>query len=446
MPSDYDGASIPAQLLILALLTTINAIFSGAEMAIVSVNKNKLTMQAEEGNKKAQKVLKLVEEPTKFLSTIQVAITLSGFFASASAATGISTYLGLSLSEFGIPYPTQIASFVVTIILSFFTLVFGELVPKRVALLNAEKFSALVIGPVNFISKCFSPFIKLISSTTSLVLRILGMHDERLEERVTEEEIRSLIQTGQENGVFNAYETEMIESIFEFDDTIAREVMTSRPDVFAIDINTPLSEYLDDLLASKHTRIPVYDADVDEVIGILSMKDFIVEARKVGFEHVDIKKILSKPYMVPESKYIDDLLKGLQAENQQMAILIDEYGGFAGLVTIEDLVEEITGAITDEGQEPEPSINKIDDYTYIINGLLMIDDLNDALHLHFESENHDTVSGIVLDALGRIPDEHESPVVTILGITFELKEIKDKRAETILVRLPSGDETIAEEL
>jgi putative hemolysin len=432
---DPTGQSILFQILFLIFLTAINAFFACAEMAIVSVSKSKINMLAEEGNKKALLVQKLLKEPTKFLSTIQVAITLAGFFASAVAATGISERLSSSLSKYNIPYEHQISIMVITIILSYFTLVFGELIPKRIALQKAEKISLFTVQPIIIASKIASPFVKLLSSSTRLVLRMLGMHHEALEEKVSEEEIRSMIETGQEAGVFNEYEKNLIESIFEFDDILAKEIMTSRTNVYAIDINDPLNEYIDELLATRHSRIPVYDDEIDNIIGILYMKDYFLEARKVGFENVNIKPILHKPYFVPESKNIDELFKELQQSRQYLAVLIDEYGGFSGIVTIEDLVEEVMGPINDMGDLKESSIEKIDNQTYLLNGLIYIDDLNDELGLNIISENHDTLSGFLLDMIGVIPEEDDRRIIKFNNLEFEIMEIKEKRIVTTRLKI-----------
>jgi putative hemolysin len=317
--------------------------------------------------------------------------------------------------------------------------VFGELVPKRVALQKAEKISLSTARTVIVVSKIASPFIKLLSSSTRLILRMLGMHHETLEEKVSEEEIRSMIETGQEAGVFNEYEKNLIESIFEFDDILAKEIMTSRTNVYAIDVNDDLSEYIDELLETRHSRIPVYDDEIDNIIGILYMKDFMLQARKVGFEKVDIKSIMHKPYFVPESKNIDELFKELQQSRQYLAVLIDEYGGFSGIVTIEDLVEEVMGPINDAGDIKEYSIEKIDDKTYMLTGLIYIDDINDELGLEIESENHDTISGFLLDIIGVIPEEDDRRVIKFENLIFEIIEIKEKRIEKIKLTITDAD-------
>lgn len=442
---DPEGTSMLLQFLLLAFLTGVNAFFAATEMAIVSVNKNKIHMLAEENNKKAMLVEKLTKESTKFLSTIQVAITLSNFFSSGAAATGVSKELGAFLTSLNIPYGSTIAFAVVTIILSYFTLVLGELVPKRVALQNAEKISMATVGVVNVISKCLSPFIKLLSFSTMLVLRIIGKHDENLEERVSEEEIRSMIEAGQENGVFQQYEKEMIESIFEFDDKLADEIMTSRTDVYAIDVNMPLSTYIDEMIQTRHSRIPVFEETIDNIVGVLYIKDFLLEARKVGFDNVDVRSLIHKPYFIPESKAIDELFQELQVSKKYIAILIDEYGGFSGIVTMEDIVEEVMGAIDDQGDEEEPKIEKIDEGIYMLYGLVPINELNNKLGLEISSEQHDTISGYLLDILGRIPDEDEKNEIQLENLTFKIEEIREKRIEKICLHIAKEEQEVSEE-
>ena len=445
MESDPVGTNILVQILVLVALTLVNAFFACAEMATVSVNKNKINMLAEGGNKNAALIQKLLEEPTKFLSTIQVAITLAGFFASGSAATGISAVLGAKLQELGVPYGSKISFVVITIVLSYFTLVFGELVPKRIALQKAEAISMFAIKPINFVSKAASPFIKLLTASTNLTLRVIGMNAKDLEAKVSEEEIRSMIEVGQEAGVFNRKEKEMITSIFEFDDKLAKEVMTPRINVYAIDILDPIESYLDEMLEMKYSRIPVYEEDIDNIIGILYIKDFLLEARKKGFENVDIRSILHKPYLVPESKNIDELFKELQQSHIYLAILIDEYGGFSGIVSIEDLVEEIMGDISDEYDDGDPTIQKLDHNTYIIDGLISIDELNNRLDLDISSDNYDTLSGLLVDIIGAIPNEDDNRTIEFDNMVFKLEKIKEKRIEKVKLYIPNK-EPLKEEL
>lgn len=424
--------NVISQLLFLLILTIANAFFAGAEMATVSVNKNKIKMLAENGNKNAQLLQELLKEPTKFLSTIQVAITLSGFLASASAATSFSSPLDILMTKLGIPYGETIAIIIVTVVLSFFTLVFGELVPKRIALQKAEAISLFTVKPVLFISRLTSPFIKLLSFSTGLVLQVLGMKAENLEENVSKEEIKSMVEAGQANGVFNETEKEMINSIFEFDDILASEIMIPRTDVYSIDIDASIGEYLDELLETKHSRIPVFEGDIDNIIGVLYIKDLILEARNKGFENVDIRSILRKPYLVPESKNIDTLFKEMQKSKKYIAILIDEYGGFSGIVTMEDLVEEVMGNIDDEYDDNEPKLEKIDNHIYLVDGLYPVDELIDILNIDIVSKNHNTISGYLIDTLGEIPDNsYLDKEIKINNTIFKIKSIKENRMDKI---------------
>lgn len=434
MDSDPRTSSITGQIILIIVLTLINAYFAASEMAIVSVSKTKMRHLAEEGNKKARLVEKLIDEPTAFLSTIQVAITLAGFFNSASAATGISQRFAVVLQGWNVPYASTIAMVVITIALSFITLIFGELVPKRIALQKAESFSMFCAKPILTLSKIASPFIKILSFSTKLVLRIFGMHDENVEESLSREEIRSMVNSGQENGVFNETETEMINNLFEFDDIQASEVMTPRTDVFCIDINDPLSKYMDEIMKMHYSRIPVYEDTVDNIIGILNIKDFYIAAHQTHYDYakIDIRRILRKPYFVLETKKIDALFKELQRTHHHIAILVDEYGGFSGIVTIEDLIEEITGDIEDEFDQLEtPDLQKVDDKTYILDGLMSLDDLNEELPLQLDNEEYDTLSGYLIDMLGYIPEDGSHPSLDVDHLHFDILKVEDKHIETV---------------
>ena len=437
MELEPEPANITSQIILIVILTLINAFFASAEMAIVSLNKNKMKFLAEEGNKKAKLLLKLMEEPTKFLSTIQVGITLAGFFSSASAATGLSDDLASYLNSLNIPYSGQIALVVVTMILSYITLVFGELFPKRVALQNSEAIAMFAVRPILYVSKFTVPFVKLLSASTNILIRLFGLQAEGLDEKVSKEEIRSLVEVGQEHGVINETEKEMINSIFEFDDKLANEVMTPRTDVYLINIDTPLNEYLDELIEEKYSRVPVYEGDLDNIIGILYMKDFFVEARKHGFENVDIRGILHRPYFVPETKNIDELFKELQSTKKHMAILIDEYGGFSGVVSIEDLIEEVMGNIEDEYDEDEQDIKIIDNNTFIIDGMLSLDDFNDYFNVEIKCEDYETISGFIIDILGRIPESAEEDNIEYENLVFKIDEVKENRIQKIKVYVQS---------
>lgn len=414
------------QLLFLAFLTLVNAFFAGAEMAVVSVNKNKIKRRAQEGNKKANLILTLSENSTSFLSTIQVAITFASFFSSASAATGISQILAGKLQSLGVPYSGTLSVIAVTLLLSYFTLVFGELVPKRIALQKAEGFSLFCVKPIYYISIVMAPFVRLLSLSTNGVLHLIGMKSESLEEEVSEEEIKSLLETGQETGVFNDIEKEMITSIFSFDDKKAKEVMTPRQDMIAVDISKFCDEYLDSILKSKRSRIPVYDKNIDSVIGILSVKDLMIQARENNFSGINIRSLLQKPYFVPENQMIDKLFKDMQKKQLRMAILVDEYGGVSGLVTLEDLIEEIVGDIWDEYEVMDPDITELAPGRYRIPGNTLLYDLNETLHLELDS-SCDTLSGYLIEQLGYIPTRNRLPItVDTPHAVFTITELNQR--------------------
>ncbi len=440
MDADPDPDQLLVQILILVFLTMVNSFFACAEMAMVSVNKNKIRKLADEGKNSAKLVLKFLDEPTKFLSTIQVAITLAGFFSSASAATGLSDPVGQWLEKRDIAYGQQLALISVTLILSYFTLVFGELVPKRIALQKPEAISMFCVKPVRAVSWIASPFIKLLTFSTNLFTKPFGMNEGNTEEMLSREEIKSLVKEGQVHGVLNQKEREMINSIMEFDDKTAKEIMTPRVNVFAIDITGPRDEYMADLINSKYTRIPVYEEDIDNIIGILFIKDFLKQAITNGFDNIDIKSILRKPYLVPESKIARDLFRELQQSKKQIAVLIDEYGGFSGIVTMEDLVEEVMGDIEDEYDPEAVKIKKLDENTYLIDGLVTLDELNNRLDLDLYSDNYDTISGYLIDEIGSIPQEKDDRTIEIDHLVFRLVSIKHKRIDKVKLYIGKKEE------
>ncbi len=258
------------------------------------------------------------------------------------------------------------------------------------------------------------------------------MKDEKLEENISKEEIKSMIEAGQANGVFNETEKEMINSIFEFDDITAGETMIARTDVYMVNIDVPVSEYIDELLSKKYARVPVYQKTSDNIIGILHMKDVVIEARKNGFENVDIKGILHKPYLAPESKKIDELFKDMQKNRKSMAIIIDEYGGFAGIITMEDLVEEVMGEIEDEHDISSPQITKIDKFTYMVNGLISLDELNEKFGVNIESKGYNTLSGYITSIIGVVPNKiYEGKELDTDKLRLKIEKTKENRVEKV---------------
>ncbi|SEF63363.1 putative hemolysin [Caloramator fervidus] len=419
--------------LLIFLLILINGFFAASEIAIISINRNKISMQAQEGIKKAILIQKLFKEPSKFLATIQVGITLTGFLASASAAVSISTYFSQYLKRLNIPFSEQISLILVTLFISYITLVLGELLPKRLALQNPEKIAFKIIGIILFISKITSPFVKILTLSTNFFAKMFGVGSTYEEEKVTEDEIRMMIDVGEENGVLNQTEKEMIDGIFDFDDTLAKEVMTPRTAVFAIDINTPLEEIIHKIIEEQYSRIPVYDGDIDNIVGILYMKDLFVEMVSKKIEDISIKNLLRKAYFVPDTKKIDVLFRELQTSKNHMAILIDEYGGVSGIITIEDLIEEIVGNISDEYDEDIKDFQKLENNIYLVDGLVSIDEVNEKLNLKIPSKHHDTIGGFVLDLIGNIPQKGQK--VEYENITFTVEKIDEKRIEQIKIEI-----------
>ena len=444
MDADPAGNKIIFDLCILLFFTLMNAFFAGAEMAVVSVNHNRIRSLAAEGNKKAVVIQGLFEDSTKFLSTIQVAITFAGFYSSASAASSISPVLSAWMEQRGILYSTAIASNGVTLVLMFFNLVFGELVPKRIALQKAEQFCMITVMPIHYISKILSPFIKLLSISTKGVLKLLRMKTEDQEEIVTEEEIKASIQKMKkiaeiyegeelESGTVEDSEREMINSVFSFGDKSARELMVPRREVFAVDIEDPDEEILDAVLESRHSRIPVYEETVDNIIGILHAKDVMIEMRKKTTGEIEIRGLLRDVFFVPDTKDADDLFRELQASRRHMAVLVDEYGGFSGIITVEDLVEAIMGDIHEEDEVEEPEIQQLSDEEYLVDGGILLEDLNEELPLSLFSENYDTLSGYMIENLGYIPRENEQASVLAGEWQLRVEQVKDNRIARVHV-------------
>lgn len=440
-----DPGPLWGQLILLAVLILINAYFAAAEMAIVSVNKNRIRTLAHEGNKKAKALNDLIDEPNKFLSAIQVIITLAGFLTSAEAAVSFSDDVGRWITGFGVPYGQEIAVIVVTLVLSFFTLVFGELFPKRLAMLHADGIAMAVVKPILLISKIFKPAVWLLSLSVTILLKLCRQRTDVTNVEYSEDDIVSMLEAGQESGELKEEGKKMITGIFAFDDMLAYEVMTPRTDVFSIDINAPTEEYIDELMELRYSRIPVYEDDSDDIIGILYIKDYLIKAREAGFDNVDIRSILRKPYFVPETKNIDSLFFELQTTKQHIAILIDEYGGFSGIVTMEDIIEEVMGDIDDEYDEEEPEIQKVAEDTYIMDGSMDLDDIDEELDINLESDNSETIGGFIIDILGEIPDENDvGKEVVFENFKFRIDSIRDRRIEQITMTI-MPEEVIKEE-
>ena len=417
------------QIFILILLIGLNAFFAASEIAFISLNDAKIDKQAKEGNKKAKQIQKMLKTPSKFLATIQIGITLAGFLSSAFASDAFAQDLAPVLYSW-IPAISlnlwkTISIILITVILSFFTLVFGELVPKRLAMKNYEKISFATIGIIRTISILTAPFVKLLTMVTNGISKMFGV-SETDEETVTEEEIRMMVDQGEEKGAIEEEEKELINNVFEFNDITVSEIMTHRTDIFAIDIHTTPSELLELISEEeyRHSRIPVYDETIDEIKGILYIKDILKNMNKKTFK---IKTTMKEAYFVPQNKLINELFKELQKNKKQMAIIVDEYGGTAGLITMEDILEELVGDIYDEYDEIEEEFEKIDENTYILSGSMTIYDVNKLLNTKIPEGDYDTLSGYLQEEMGRIPEDEELPIIETKEVTFKIEEYEDKR-------------------
>ncbi|EAE5857154.1 HlyC/CorC family transporter [Listeria monocytogenes] len=431
MNPDPESQQIILQLILIVVLTMLNAFFASAEMALVSLNKNRVKSQAETGDKKAVMLAKLVDDPSKFLATIQVGITLAGFFSSASAATSIATRLESVFG--GSSFAKELSIIVVTIVLSYITLVFGELYPKRLALQKSEKIARVSVRPIMAVGVVLRPFVKFLSFSTDILVKLTRMEKNMDNEKMTREEMQLLIETGRRDGVIEVEELQMLRGVFEMDNKYAREVMVPRTDAFMVDAEIESEELCDALLSENFSRVPVYTGDQDSVLGILHMKDFFAEARKSGFENIDVKALVKDAYFAQETMFIDDLLKNMQRTRNQMAILMDEYGGVAGIVTVEDLLEEIVGEIDDENDVFSDEVKKIDETTFIVEGRMPLDDFNEMFHVELPSRGVDTVAGFVLTLTGTIPEEDDKVVVEYGTLRFTVEEMNDARLVSVRV-------------
>ena len=415
-------------ILVLLILTGLNAFFAASEIAFISLNDNKIEKQAKDGNKKAKQIVKMLENPSKFLSTIQIGITLAGFLSSAFASDTFADVMAPALNNLmplGIGVWKSISIILITIILSFITIIFGELVPKRLAMKHYEKIAFGSIGIIRTISVITAPFVKFLTATTNMISKLFGV-GENEEEIVTEEEIKMMVDQGEENGTIEEDEKELINNVFDFNDITVSEIMTHRTDIFAVDIDMNQEELLQEIIKDecRHSRIPVYDETIDEIKGVLYVKDIIKNMNKKSFK---IKSIMKEAYFVSQNKLINELFKELQKNKKHIAIIVDEYGGTAGIITMEDILEEIVGDIYDEYDEIEEEYEKIDDKTYILSGSMTIYDVNKLLESHIPDGDYDTLSGYLQEELGRIPTEEENPVIETEELTFKIEEYEDRR-------------------
>lgn len=431
---DPSGNSLFSQILTILILTAINAFFAASEMAFVSLNRKKIDTLVEEGNKRAVKVQALLDKSEDFLATIQVAITLAGFLSSASAATSFAKYIAQWIPQF--PGVNTLAIVLVTILLSYITLVFGELFPKQVALQMPEKIAMWTAGTIQFVQTVFKPFVRLLSASTGLLRSVTPIDFSKEEEKYTRDEMRAILAESRLEGTIDATELTMLEGVLSLDSKLAREVMVPRTDTQMVDIEDSKEDILNTLLSSPFSRIPLYETEKDNVIGVIHMKNVMKAAREVGFDNIEFREIASEPLFVPSTIYIDDLLVEFKREQTHMAILRDEYGGVEGIVTLEDLLEEIVGEIEDETDMGNAGdIRKIDDQNYYINGGLSIDKFNNYFNQSLSDEEVDTIAGSIIYEIGYVPEDDEKVSVRANEYVLTTSHVENGRIRGVLVQL-----------
>lgn len=430
--------SVPQQIILQVILILINAFFASTEIAVISLNATKLKKMSEDGDKTAKRLLRLVEEPAGFLSTIQIGITLAGFLGSAFAAENFSQYLvdwiynGLGFQGIPVSVLNTLSVIVITIILSYFTLILGELVPKRIAMQKpyaVAKFACPVVSAVAFIMR---PVVFFLSLSTNAVLRLLRMKTEAEEESVTEEEIRMMVDLGEEKGVIDEDEKEWIQNVFAFDDTPARDIMTHSTDVEFISLHASEQEIIDTVKSSGKSRFPVYDKDFDDVVGVLYARDFLMAD---AGERRHLKGLLRAPYFIPESISADKLFKDMQTKKIHFAVVIDEFGQVSGIITMEDLLEEIVGNIYDEyDASEEKELEQLSETVWRVNGECDIESLSEELGIDsLESPDYDTVGGFIFSQLHTIPKDGTTFDLKFDSLIFHVTEIENRRIKEVLV-------------
>lgn len=440
-----DGAPDPLLrgLLLQAALILLNAFFAAAEIAVLSLSENKLRRQLDSDDVKAANLLSMVHAPSQFLSTIQVGITLAGFLGSAFAANSFAGRIADFFIRVGVTALSRaslesIGVVLVTIILSYFTLVFGELVPKRIAMQHAYKVARFASGTIRTLSFVMRPVIWLLSKSTNLILRLFGISPERDAEEVTEENIRLMVDIGEEKGVIEADEAELIENIFEFNNRTAEEVMVHRTDVSAVSIADTYDDVLQKVLESGFSRFPVYDEDIDHIVGTLNTREFLLNAR---LDHpLALADLIRPAYFVPETVRADVLFREMQRRKTHLAVVIDEYGGTSGIITMEDLLEEIFGDIFDEfDPQEEQDITQLEPNLWRVNGGVDLETLSETLDVRLPlDEEFDTLGGLVYSQMTQIPEDGATPVVSAYGLHIQVEKIEDRRVESALIS--KGDE------
>lgn len=444
-----DPGSFIVKIILLIVLVIINAFFAMSEIAIISLNDNMIDKLAEEGHKKARQVQKLTENPSNFLSTIQIGVTLAGFLTSASASQSFATLLSDKLIALGSPIPASVISgvsvVVITIIMSYFSLVFGELAPKRMAMQKPEKIAYKVVGALLVVKKITTPFVKVLSASTNLVVRVFGFDPNADEESVTEEEIRMMVDVGQEKGVIEDLQKEMIDNIFDFDDIDVSDIMTHRTDMCAVEDEDTLEHIVSVAIEEGYSRIPVFHEDPDNIIGIVYVKDLLKYVSSTLPKGKGPKDIMRSAYYVPFSKNCGELFSEMSEKRVQMAVVVDEYGGTAGIVTMEDLLEAIVGNIQDEYDNEDKEIVAVDDSTFTIDGTAYIEEVNELVDDVIPEGDYDTLGGFVISLLGFLPKDGDMNEVEYENLKFTILNVDDRRIGKVKVEIKPKQEETKEE-
>ena len=423
------------RLLILLALILVNAVFTMSEIAVITVNDNKIKRMADAGNVKARRILTLLDNPSHFFSSVQIMVTLAGFLASAVAAGSFSAPLaGLILRITAITNTAAVESLclvLVTIALSFVTLILGELVPKQIGMQKAEAVAFALSGLVLLTGRILRPCVALLTKTSNAVLRLMRIDPAGAPDEVTEEEIRMMVDIGEEKGSIAADEKELITNVFEFNNKEAADVMTHRTDLCMVWIDDEPDDIRQTILESGHTRFPVYDEDADDILGILHLRDYL--SNVLGPAPAALRDLLRPAYFIPEKVPADVLFRDMQREKIHLAVVVDEYGGTRGIVTMEDLVEEIVGNIYDEYDETPDACQQVDDETWRIPGSAELEQLEEIFSIHLPQDEFDTLGGLVFSQLRTIPEDGTTPVIEAYGLRVQLEEILDHRVEWALV-------------
>ena len=434
MDPDPSG-NILVQIVLLIVLIALNAFFAAGEIALISLNETKMEKLAEDGDKKAKKICKLLQNSSRFLATIQIGVTLAGFLASATAAGYLAEPLAKwvlklapSLTAHAAAVET-VSLVLITLIISYFSLVFGELVPKRIAMAKAEKLAFAMAGILTACSVIFAPFVKLLALSTNGVLRLCGIDPHADDDPVTEEEIRLMVDEGEDAGIIEESQRDMLENVFEFDDVDAEDLMTPRIDVAALDVTESIADAIDECMQKGYSRLPVYEEDIDHIIGVLYVKDLLPYVGKELPSSVTLKSLCRETLFVPATVKGSALFQQMSEKHLQMAIVIDEYGGTAGIVTVEDLLESIVGNMQDEFDHESEELEQTGDNAFEADGALDVEELSEQLDVEFPEGDYDTLAGFLLSELGHIPEVGEQ--VTFENVTFTVTEMDDRRIETV---------------